>query len=188
MESASAPCVSCRSPSGAPNNLRVAARSVISCSARRAKPSAAAPTVERKISSVDIATLKPSPGAPRRLAHRHADIVEAQRRQRMRRDHLDAFLHAQARRVGIDHEGRQPARARRLAGAGEHHVMIGDAAVRDPGLVAVRGGHARCRPAPPSSSAPRHRNRLRVRKWRRPRCSCLCRHSADSAAFNSGVP
>ena len=41
------------------------------------------------------------------------------------------------RRVGVDHEGRKPAGARRLAGAREHHVMVGDAAVRDPGLFAV---------------------------------------------------
>ena len=58
-------------------------------------------------------------------------------RQRMRRDHLDALGDGQARRAGVDHEGREAARARRLAGAREDDVMIGDAAVRDPGLCAV---------------------------------------------------
>ena len=68
---------------------------------------------------------------------RHAAGIEAQRRERMRRDHVDALGDAQAGRVGLDQEGRQPARARRLAGAGEDDVMVGDAAIRDPGLLAV---------------------------------------------------
>ncbi len=152
-----AACESCRSPSGAPNRFRVAARSVISCKARRAKPSAAAPTVERKISSVAIATLKPSPGAPSARADRHAHIVEAQRRQRMRRDHVDPFGHRQSGRIGIDHKGGQAFRARRFAAAREDDIMIGDAAIRDPGL-AARKPHMRV-----AIGLGRHRKRRDVR-------------------------
>ena len=108
-------CVICSSPSGAPNSLRVAARSTVSCKARRAKPSAAAPTVERNTSSVAIATLKPSPGLPRRLATGTRTPSKRKRRERMRRDHFDPLGHRQARRVGIDHEGREPLGAGALA-------------------------------------------------------------------------
>ena len=55
----------------------------------------------------------------------------------MRRDHFDPLGDAQARRVGIDEEGGDAPGARRLAGAGEEDVVIGDAAVRDIGLGAV---------------------------------------------------
>jgi hypothetical protein len=48
------------------NILRVVARCSASSMARRAKPSAAAATEVRNTSSVRIATLKPSPGAPMR--------------------------------------------------------------------------------------------------------------------------
>ena len=43
----------------------------------------------------------------------------------------------EARRVGVDDEGRQALGPRRLAGAGKQHVLMGDAAVGDPGLLAV---------------------------------------------------
>ena len=55
----------------------------------------------------------------------------------MRRDHVDALGDRQPRRVGIDHEGREAFARRAFAGAGEHDVMVRDAAVGDPGLVAV---------------------------------------------------
>ena len=55
----------------------------------------------------------------------------------MRRDHVDALGDREARGVGVDDEGGDAARARRLAGAREHDVKIGDAAVGDPGLLAV---------------------------------------------------
>src|SRR3979409_423256 len=93
-------CVICRSPSGAPNSLRVAACSIVSWSARRAKPSAAAPTVERKKSS--------GAGAAQAVGDRQADAVEAQGRKRMWRDHLDSPRALQARRIRIDHEGGEP--------------------------------------------------------------------------------
>ena len=84
----------------------------------------------------------------RRLRHPH--IAEPQPPQRMRRDHLQPLDHLEARQARGHDEGRQPARPRRLAGAGENRVDIGDAAVRDPGLLAVQnvavavlgGGHA----------------------------------------------
>ena len=67
----------------------------------------------------------------------------------MRRDHLDALGDRQALGVGRHEEGGKALGAGRLAGAGEDHVEIGDAAVGDPGLLAVedvavavaRGGH-----------------------------------------------
>ena len=49
----------------------------------------------------------------------------------------DALGDLEARRVGIDDEGRDPARTRRFAGAHEDDVEVGDAAVGDPGLLAV---------------------------------------------------
>ena len=76
-----------------------------SSSARRAKPSAAAATEVRNTSSVRIATLKPSPASPMRCAGRHAAIGEAQARQRMRRDHVDALGDLEAGRAGVDDEG-----------------------------------------------------------------------------------
>ena len=41
------------------------------------------------------------------------------------------------RRAGRHDEGREPARARRLAGAGEDDILGGDAAIGDPGLFAI---------------------------------------------------
>ena len=76
------------------------ARVVASSSARRAKPSAAAPTVVRKTSSVAIACAKPRPRSPSRAAAGRRMSVEAQRRERMRRDHLDPLAVVEARRAG----------------------------------------------------------------------------------------
>ena len=113
---------------------------------------------------------------------RHAHIVELQRRQRMRRDHLDPLGHRQARRIGIDHEGRQAFRAGRFAAAREDDVMIGDAAIGDPGLGAARAAYACCRRASRSSRAPRHRSRHPARTMRRPRSPCRRAPAADSGA------
>ena len=55
----------------------------------------------------------------------------------MRRDDIDAVLDDQSRRLRVDHIGGKPLRARRFAGAGEDHIMIGDPAIGDPGLHAV---------------------------------------------------
>ena len=85
---------------------RVVARFSASSSARRAKPSAAAATEVRKTSSVRIAILKPSPSAPMRRDAGTRQPVEAQARERMRRDHVDALGDRKARRVGVDDEGR----------------------------------------------------------------------------------
>ena len=56
----------------------------------------------------------------------------------MRRDQRDALGDLETRRRGIDDERGQTLRGRRLAGAREHDVEVGDAAVRDPGLGAVQ--------------------------------------------------
>ena len=76
---------------------------------------------------------------------------EPQPRQRMRRDHFDAFGDVEAGRPGLDNEGGDAAGAGRFAGTGEDHVEVGNAAVGDEGLLAVdhvvaalgprRGGH-----------------------------------------------
>jgi hypothetical protein len=58
--------VSCSSASAVPNSRRDVANATASSSARRAKPSAAAPTVERNTSSVPSATRIPFPGSPTR--------------------------------------------------------------------------------------------------------------------------
>jgi hypothetical protein len=55
----------------------------------------------------------------------------------VRRDDVDALGDLEARRAGVDDEGLMPARAGRFAAAREDHVEVGDAAVGDPGLLAV---------------------------------------------------
>ena len=55
----------------------------------------------------------------------------------MRRDGLEALGDRKAGRAGLDHHGRKPPRSGGFAGAAENHVVIGDAAVRYPGLDAV---------------------------------------------------
>ena len=56
----------------------------------------------------------------------------------MRRDHLQPFRDREAGCIGRHQERRNALGARRLAGACEHGIEIGDAAVRDPGLFAVQ--------------------------------------------------
>ena len=79
------------------------------------------------------------------LGLRHAAVAESQRGERMRRDHVDALLDLETRRIGIDNERSDSLGAGRavrplLPGRGpcEHAVEIGDAAVRNPGLGAVQ--------------------------------------------------
>jgi hypothetical protein len=91
-----------------------------------------AENIERRHGDLEALTRTAQP-----VGGRHAHRVEREPRQRMRRDHVDALGHREPRRVGIDHEGGQAPGARRLAGSGEHHVMVGDAAVGDPCLLAV---------------------------------------------------
>ena len=76
---------------------RLAHAAIASASARRAMPSAAAATEARKMSSVRIASLKPPSRSPSSCAARHRAAVEAQRRERMRRHHLDVLGEASSR-------------------------------------------------------------------------------------------
>ena len=63
------------------------------------------------MSSVRIAILKPSPGAPSSRSSGNAAAVEADARQRMRRDHVDALGDLEAGIVGENDESRRcPAR------------------------------------------------------------------------------
>ena len=73
--------------------------------------------------------LETVPRPAQAIGERHANAFEPQRGQRMRRDHLDAFGHAQSGRIGVDQEGGEALGAGPLAGAREYHVMIGDPAV-----------------------------------------------------------
>ena len=80
---------------------------------------------------------------------RHGDALEFQARQRMRRDHIDALGDGKARQFSGHQKRGEALGAGAFAGAREHHVEIGDAAVGDPGLLAVEhkavavalGGH-----------------------------------------------
>ncbi len=60
--------MSWKSASGLPKAVRARAHAAASSSARRANPSAAAPTVERNTSSVASATLSPAPASPTRAS------------------------------------------------------------------------------------------------------------------------
>ena len=109
-----------------------------SSSARRAKPSAAAPTVTRNRLSVCIAILKPSPSVAEQLG---ADAVELEPGERVRRDHLDPLGDRQAGIVAADDEGGNASRAvLGRAGAREDGQHVGDGAVGDVAFLA--GQHA----------------------------------------------
>ncbi len=84
-----------------------------------------------------MAILKPSPAAPSSRDFGMRQLGELEPRERMRRDHFDTLGDDESRHAGIDDEGGDAAAAFALAGAGEHDVKIGDAAVGDPGLLAV---------------------------------------------------
>ncbi len=81
---------------------------------------------------------------------RDADVFETQARERMRGDERDAFGDCEAACVGINDDGADAFGAGRFAGAGEDDVEAGDAAVGDPGLLAVEdvviavGGRGEC--------------------------------------------
>src|SRR5262245_5421192 len=68
---------------------------------------------------------------------RHATAIEAKARQWMWSHDVQAFGDRQARVVRFDNESGKAARTRRLAGAGKDDVEVGDATVRNPGLLAV---------------------------------------------------
>ena len=68
---------------------------------------------------------------------RDRDALEFQPRQRMRRDHLDVFGDRKAGQILRQQKCREALGAGAFAGAREHDVEIGDAAVRNPGLLAV---------------------------------------------------
>ena len=71
------------------------------------------------------------------IGQRNAAAGEAKRRQRVRRDDLDAAGDLETGRVRVDDEGGKPLGAGRLAGAREHDVVVGDPAVGNPGLHTV---------------------------------------------------
>ena len=74
-----------------------------------------------------------------RLAHgaarRYATILEANGRQRMRRDGRDPFRHRKPWVAGLDDQRNEL--PLRVAEAADDDVLVRDAAVRDPGLLAI---------------------------------------------------
>jgi len=88
----------------------------------------------------DIERAQGDPHAFARLANdlleRDPAIRERERAQRVRSDDVDRAADRQAAGVGIDHDSQETL----LAGLGppaEHHVVRGDAGIRDPGLAPV---------------------------------------------------
>ena len=71
-----------------------------------------------------------------------AAIGKLQRGQRVRRHHSDVLRRIKPRRVGVHDKGGNAARAGLRVGFGEHAVVVGDAAVADPGLAALQGDAA----------------------------------------------
>jgi len=76
-------------------------------------------------------------GAAEAIGDRHAAVLERERCERVRRDHLDAVSDRETRCIRIDDESRKSLCTRRFARADEDNVMISDAAVRNPGLATV---------------------------------------------------
>ena len=68
---------------------------------------------------------------------RHGDALELQPRQRMRRDDVDPLGDGKARQFSGQQKSGEALGAGAFAGAREHHVEVGDAAVGNPGLLAV---------------------------------------------------
>jgi hypothetical protein len=107
-----------------------------SSSARRAKPSAAPATdgaedVQRAHRELEALAGAPSiaPGTGSR---------ETQARQRVRRDHLEPFGDAKPGVSGCTTKALMPRVPGASPGAREHAIHVGDAAVADPGLLAVQ--------------------------------------------------
>jgi hypothetical protein len=71
------------------------------------------------------------------VLRRHAGALEAKLGQRMGCHRLEPGGDVEAPGIGVHDERREASCARRLAGPREDHVVVGDAAVRDPGLGAV---------------------------------------------------
>jgi len=107
--------------------------------------------------------LEALPFLTQQAAARHAAILQAQARHRMRRHGVDALGDVEAGRGGIEDEGRDavgrlrpaaPRTPRACAAAREQDVEVGAAAVRDPGLFAVQ--HPVVASAPRGAAQGRH--------------------------------
>ncbi len=131
--SASLACVTALSASVPLPSRRLLAKMSASSSARRAKPSAAAPTVTRNRFRVSMPMRKPSPGSPMIASAGMRTLSYLSRRERVRRDHVDPLGDGDL--LSRHDERRQPARAFALTSAREGHVEISNAAVRNVGLL-----------------------------------------------------
>ena len=131
------PCTICSSAIGAPNSCRSLARA--SAFVERAAGKAERRGADRRAEHVEHrhGDAEAVAGLADQRGGRHATPSKAQARQRMRRDDLEPLGDRQPRRVGGHEEGGEALGAGRLAGAGEDDVEVGDAAVGDPGLLAV---------------------------------------------------
>src|SRR5438552_4144977 len=67
----------------------------------------------------------------------NAAVGATQAGERMRRDHINAIDNLEGRPASAADESRDAGRSRHFAGARKQHVEVGDAAVRDPGLIAA---------------------------------------------------
>jgi hypothetical protein len=81
--------------------------------------------------------LEAAPRRPKPSLLGDATSLEAQCRQRVRSDHLDALGNGEAGIIGEDDKRRNATGAWRFAGSGEQRVKVSDAAVGDPGFLAI---------------------------------------------------
>ena len=184
--SASFACVSWNSASGLPNDCAAARRAPIaSSSARRAKPSAAAPTVERKMSSVAMRELEAVAGLAEQRAAGTRQSVEGAAcasgcgaiiaiRSAIARPGVSAST-TKARDALARPAPRRCARRRRS----------GRRCRRWRSRSSRRRARSRRRRAARSCASPRRRSRPRARRARRRRSPARRRPSADSAAFSA---
>ena len=113
---------------------------------------------------------------------RQATLLEADPRKRVRRHRVQPLGHGESwRRRGHD-ERAQALRAGSLAGPGEDHVDIGDAPVRDPGLLAIQYPAVAVAPGPGSKRRDiRSRAGSRSAQTRRWRCPRACARPTPAA-------
>jgi hypothetical protein len=137
------------------------------------------------MSSVRMAILKPSPAAP----SRRGGMRQASKRSRASGCGAITSMRSAIEKPGVvgeDDEGGNAARARRLAGAGEDDVDVGDAAVGDPGLLAVE--HIGVAVGGAAQAMARRRSRPRARRARRRRSHSPARDARQQRACCSSVP
>ena len=105
--------------------------------ARRAKPSAAAPTVERKNVQRRHRDLEPVAGIAQQIRRGHAAVGELQPAQRVRGDDVEAFGYLEARQIRVDDQRGQALCAGCVLRPAENDVLMRQPAVGNKRLFAV---------------------------------------------------